>query len=522
MPMILPRPYLFEIGTPLIVFNRRLIQPKSETDANDNYFEFNRIRFALDEIISPKELEELYFRNNKEAIEGKQADYVRRVLNKEFKSREAIKKTIKDNKVLGLIIEKILPVLTEEQLSRQIGDFLQEDEKQKQQEGQEEQQSAQQIQVVQEISPELKKELDWVKRDLKSRVNEEYRQYAARNPRTNDSSNVVDDRIAAMLTPSRRKKQLFTLVNEDSILCSQLLDRNIMLIENKVYDFVTAPEFLSFFQEHIDRSFYSHLQRFSSKREPRDIAELIEENKGRFNHKYHSRMVNKLMSSRMKINSEFYLPLFFQKDGDLLKRYLLLIERKIKLDSIEHYAYQEEELQKLSQEKYRLENLAQKNSYEQNNAGFEKRERGYYVYIKTPPYALKSPHIRGSDKYLEFPAAKIAVHVSYNSSYRKFQISDPVVINGYRHPFVSSGGAYASICLGRWASSLGQTKALPPEQAVLALLSQGKKTLMMGYRTGSNPHHKLTRTEWYDKTWLTKKQVEEKGLVVLNDFERRR
>jgi hypothetical protein len=55
-----------------------------------------------------------------------------------------------------------------------------------------------------------------------------------------------------------------------------------------------------------------------------------------------------------------------------------------------------------------------------------------------------------------------------------------------------------------------------PEQKVFTLLSQAKKTLMMGYRTGENPYHRLNGSEFDNR--ITKRDVDRRGLVVLNDY----
>ena len=68
-------------------------------------------------------------------------------------------------------------------------------------------------------------------------------------------------------------------------------------------------------------------------------------------------------------------------------------------------------------------------------------------------------------------------------------------MNGYKHPFCSNASANCGICLGEWSGSINH---LTPAQKVVALLSQGKKTLMMGYRSGSNPHHKLSKEKFLD------------------------
>ena len=76
---------------------------------------------------------------------------------------------------------------------------------------------------------------------------------------------------------------------------------------------------------------------------------------------------------------------------------------------------------------------------------------------------------------------------------------------------------YQDICLGDWSYQVrDQLNRMSPEQKALTLLAQAKKTMMMGYRSGSNPYIRLNRGDW--DNWITKQECDSRGLVVLNDF----
>jgi hypothetical protein len=507
--------YLLEIGTPLIIFNNRMIQPKIDASDDSNYLELNNSRYGLEEIISPSKLEELYFRHNKEGVEQYQADFLKNHLNAEFKSMDTIKQTVKENKVLSLIVNEILPVLTEDAMNSRIEGFLKEDRKEEKKKKRETEKKNEAV-SPESLPAKVRKEVEALKSSLIKKIKDEYSQYQVQQIAKSNEGN-VEDKIASLMLRTNRQER-FGVLREDSLLCSYALNKNIMMIDSKVYELVTVADFISMFKQYISPQFYNRLQRFSSKREPRDIAELVEQAKDELEHKYHSRIVNKLMSSRLKINGNFYLPLYLEKAEKLCQRYSKFLEMKTKIDAVEHNIYQTEIMKKISDEKSRLEHIAGKRSYEENNAGFLKVEDRYYVYIKTPAYALKSPHFTSADKYIEFAPAKVGVCISYDSRCERFSIGDPVIIDGYRHPFVNyDRNKITSICLGQWSGNeMSRVRTLPPEQAVLALLSQGKKTLMMGYRTGNNPYNNLQRGNWND--WITKTEVDRKRLVCLNDF----
>lgn len=264
---------------------------------------------------------------------------------------------------------------------------------------------------------------------------------------------------------------------------------------------------------------YHRLQRFSPDTDPAHIVKVIRENILQIDKKCRSRIRNKMREAKLRINKEYYLP-YYREDSQafreaLVHSYKKLIEKKIKTDAVEHYEFQTQELQKLTEEKKELEQLARARNYERKGAGFTVKDGHYYVYVTTPPYALKSPHVRGQDCYVPFEPAQIGVRINYQDG--RFMIGTPRIMHKYRHPFTgNNSGGIGGICLGRDGNDVAERALrLRPAQAVIRLLDQGKKTIMMGYRSGSNPHISLSRSEW--RNWMTKRQIQRKGLVCLNE-----
>jgi hypothetical protein len=520
----LPRPYLFSLDAPIVYFNGRLLQAAAETAGEDNYVEMYKKRYTLEEVITPGKLDELYFRHNSQVVEQIQGRFIRQNFDGDFLSRESLMDDLRRNQVLSLIVEKILPVITSDRLNEKIEGIINSEPHAEQAEAPR-QLISRNSQPA--ISPHIRRELNQVKRKLTERLDAEY------------SGNAIDLRVSVESIDSRIRRYLqasaashpedtFQPLAENSAL-QQAVHGNFMLLNDKVYSLATVKEFLSNFADGISREFFRLAKDVTEYTEPSELIRLIRDNRGMIEHKYYSRIKNKIKSTILKINEKYYVPLLQEQVSRLDEVYLKQLEMRIKLDAIEHNDYQTALLEKLSKERQKLEDVISRSSYEKNNAGFIKKDGEYYVYVKTPAYALKSPHIRSSERrYIEFAPVRIGVRIRYvsrtwNESPGRnngiYEISKPLVIDGHRHPFVGQSAPYSSICLGSYDLPHDYNR-LPPEKQATLLLDQGKKTLMMGYRTGSNPYpqNKLTTDNW--SSWITKEEVERKGLVVLNDFSR--
>ncbi len=126
-PRNFPKPYFATLDTPLIYFGKRLLQPKQQTSDTNNYAEFYSKRFALEEIVTPKKLESLYFRHNSDVFERFQQEFIETYFEREFKTRAELSASFKQNKVLALIVEKVIPTITSVNLENRIGTLIRED-----------------------------------------------------------------------------------------------------------------------------------------------------------------------------------------------------------------------------------------------------------------------------------------------------------------------------------------------------------------------------------------------------------
>ena len=109
----IPKPLVFKIADPLIIYKGNLFQTGQvdETLVN-NYFDLNGLRFELDEIETPKRLEDLLFKNHAVEFERIQQQYIQSAIRTEYQSREQINSEIRQNKILHLLITKVLPNIT--------------------------------------------------------------------------------------------------------------------------------------------------------------------------------------------------------------------------------------------------------------------------------------------------------------------------------------------------------------------------------------------------------------------------
>ncbi|MBN2051878.1 hypothetical protein JW756_00060 [Candidatus Woesearchaeota archaeon] len=541
--MNIPPPYIFQIDTPLIIFNGRLIQPNKMTEASNNFLELTGNKYSLEEICSPKELERMYFRHYSGEFEDYEARYVQEKLATEFKSRDLLKKEVEQNKVLSLIVNNVLPEITAQRLEEGIDEILQEhNEEQRRNHSQRsdrrryhdeetQDQPATNSRTMQRITRELLDHVRRTKEQMLKQLDEEYKAYERIKSRARPSPraqqrNAVEERIVDLLMGRNRapvetnRQRSFEKLDDNSILNNSLLSENIMLIGEKVYDIISVHEFISYFREYMSPELYNNLQRFRPDTPPDQINRYIRENILQIEKKCRSRIRNKLREAKLMINGSYYLP-YYRRDSpefreEIVSKYKKLIEKKIKSDAVEHYEFQNQELQRIAEEKSELEKIAKLRDYERKGAGFTVKEGSYYVYVTTPPYALKSPHTRGTEKYVAFAPAKIGVRI--RQTYGSFEISNPMIMHKYKHPFLGYTEGYKEICVGGGGSQvIERVRSLPPDQVILRLLDQGKKTLMMGYRTGTNPYHQLIMENGYE--FISKQEVQRRRLVCLNDFE---
>jgi len=100
------------------------------------------------------------------------------------------------------------------------------------------------------------------------------------------------------------------------------------------------------------------------------------------------------------------------------------------------------------------------------NFGFEKEESKYLVYVKLKEYALQD---FDGQIYL-FPPCKVGTYVSLT------EISNPIVIDKYKHPFLRDYASNQRICIKDF-----EIKGDTLGEKIISVLEQGISTLLYGY-----------------------------------------
>ena len=241
------------------------------------------------------------------------------------------------------------------------------------------------------------------------------------------------------------------------------------------------------------------------------LVEDVKRNYDKIDSSVVSRIINKLRSTKLNINGSYYFPIYSNESIEIISDYKKLIEKKLKIESINHTRFQAESLKKIAEEKSQLSKLVNTDTFEINGAGFEKIGGSYYVFITTPEYVLKSPH---DNNYYRFGKAKIGLEI-ISAGRNNIEIREPRVLNRYKHPFLSQYSSNQQICMGQYKTE--SARSLRPGQAVLTILTKAQENLMMGYKTGSNPYNRLDY-DHFSSHKISKQEFERSGLVCLNDY----
>ncbi len=523
--MEIPTPYLFKIETPTLLFNKHLFQLSNEMMPNatasnindintigaDNFIDIYGKKFNLVEIATPKVLEDLYFDNNKELFEQYKQNFVSTSMNQLYFSADQIASELKNNKTLNLIVNEILPVITAVKVDNQLDAAL-----------------ADKVYNPREDMKDIFSTLnrssgrvnasnnsalvDKTKDDLIKKIEEEYKNVGIKQPISSRQSSLEDNIYRELIGGGSNRER--SLPVAPSILTNELLsEQNFLFIENRAYELCNVPKLVLDFKNKISDRFFKELSLITPDTDPLRVVDIVKQNYNQVEPSAVSRLINKLRSTKFKINGDFFFPLYFNESAGIVSDYKKLVEKKLKIDSINHTRFQAESLRKIEEEKAQLSKLVNTDKFELNGAGFEKINGGYYVFITTPEFVLKSPH---NNLYYKFGKAKIGLEISMNGNY--VTIEEPTVLNSYKHPFLRGECTYQKICMGQYNTSVA--KRLPPGQAVLTILTKAQENLMMGYRTGSNPHNTLTDAK-FQSYKISKPDFERSGLVCLNDYKDR-
>ncbi|MGV8087387.1 MAG: hypothetical protein ACP5N1_07180 [Candidatus Woesearchaeota archaeon] len=503
---MIPTPYLFTIETPTLLFNKHLFQLGDETTSNINFLEMSGKKFNLSEIATPGVLENIYFDNNKGLFERYKQDFISSSMNQIYISSETIASELRNNKTLSLIINEILPVITSVKVDNQLDAALNDkvyDSKEdikdifsKVNATSNNTRHGDNSEIVNKTRDELIKKIE-----------KEYSRVGIKKSKQSD----LETSISQALRGDTRNSQYNSPI-EPSILSNELLgDENFIFIENRSYELCNVSKLMSEFRNKISTSYWNELSNIHSDIDPRIVVDSVRRNYNQIDSSVVSRIINKLNSTRLNIDGNFFFPLYYNESSDLISDYKKLIEKRLKIDSVNHAIFQAESLKKIEEEKSQLSKLVNTDKFEINGAGFEKIDGSYYVFITTPEYVLRSPH---NDHYYKFGRAKIGLEIIARG-YNNIEIREPCVLNRYKHPFLPGDNANQKICMGVYNTN--SARRLSPGQAVLTILTKAQENLMLGYKSGGNPHNTLNESK-FSSYRISDAEFRRSGLVCLNDY----
>ena len=513
--MMLP-PYIFSLESPVIIFNGRLFQAtrpiQGTTRRTQDFIDIRTTRYLLDERSTPAELELLQIIHEREEVQAFQQRYIQDTLQKTLLSKEFVEKQIAENKVLSFLVNKVLPTITGSRLEQEIDNILTGSEHdttilQTRQSSSSQYHSSHTTSKSDSEHPEMpldreiQKEIEKMKKTIGKTLEQEYKQYQGKEETPcREVANALQD------IESTRYARL-----RDGSVLNDLLIPNyrLMIAHEKIFSLQTAGEHLANEKEHMSAQLNRKVSSISCTTDFEEIEELLKKNKDGIEKNYRSKIMNKFRTTRINIGGINLIPFYAGQSRELTEPYSKLIEWRLKQDALEENETQTQHMRAISQEKRSLEELAKQRKFERNNAGFEIYNETYYVFIKTPAYALKNPT---DGNYFSFESATIGVPVSkYGDG---FQIGTIQIMNAYTHPFLSGTGPMQQLCVGQYPYE-SRERGMTPEQKIVSRLSLGKQIVMEGYGSGANPYKRLFK-ENFPSQKISEAEVKRKNLPVLN------
>jgi len=119
----------------------------------------------------------------------------------------------------------------------------------------------------------------------------------------------------------------------------------VLMLDEKLYDLLTMPEFLEKFRRSFEPSFFAELQRIAARSEPERVSAYLTSNVSRMNEKALPLVRNKIWHSKRScklfFDGVYFVPNFRGSSMFLLDRYKGLLESKVKSEAINEHLLSE-------------------------------------------------------------------------------------------------------------------------------------------------------------------------------------
>ncbi|UCD04133.1 MAG: hypothetical protein JSW73_00600 [Candidatus Woesearchaeota archaeon] len=177
----------------------------------------------------------------------------------------------------------------------------------------------------------------------------------------------------------------------------------------------------------------------------------------------------------VKLEDKYLYPTFMENLDNLNRRYMKHLETELKVEALQEDVYASDQLLRIKNERDGLKRLLQQDGYCKKGVGFRKvRGREYDFYIETGNYALMSE----CGNIMNMGNAEIGVTLSVIND--RIEVSDPKILNRYKHPGLVGYSTRQSFCMGSYPYRKLREE-LEPKDLVLQFIFDCKKKVMLTY-----------------------------------------
>jgi len=131
--------------------------------------------------------------------------------------------------------------------------------------------------------------------------------------------------------PQGKKSSIFSCLGYDPIL----------IVDEKIYDLVTIPEFLQKFKRSFEPKFFKRLEEMSKNAKPEEVSRFLMRNKDKVHKDVLPVVRDKIWcnerSGEIFLNGKYFIPEYRERIGKLADAYMRMLERKVKLDAVAQF-----------------------------------------------------------------------------------------------------------------------------------------------------------------------------------------
>lgn len=416
-----------QLEEPLIYIDGKLFTGGQKKNKNGDFIAYRDAAFSLEQIGPPNVFDFLFCKRNKNSIEELKRDYIRTVKSEDLNTEEDVAKRVCDNKIMQLVVSKILPKLTGEKLNKDLDNLLG-------------------LHVQEESIDE--------------------------NPGdTRLARRVLNDLRINNIATQRNVKSLEELFEKYSSAEHLFEGQSFCKIDDRFYEIEDVKDYFSRKFSNESRSVRQGISHINSNMSINGLISFARNLNAE--EKITDEVVRRINGFTIRYDSKNF-KLHYLADKTLaLNRIKDLYDKGSSVEAVYQYAAQLSGVKKQRELEEKYRDIVNKREYEENGAGFVNDGSGLYVYAKTGTYEIN----HGRSTY-RFPSAKIAVKL--RSSGRGISVESPIVMNAYKHPFLQGGGSMQTICLGNF--SIDHFNRLGTDEKIVACISKGMETLKFGYR----------------------------------------